>query len=323
VNCGFAIPFILAFIHRVIKMMTMTDGISFRSLATLWLITTLLFLTDWIGCFLAATSVVLFLFHIRKNRKLLYPMLVIISGIISGSAIFLWQVISLLGSNTVVRNLSKKFLLRRTRFSDSILSITKEISIHFLTAFLPLITLLILLLLIVYLRRKTIFINIPSRLFYQLLIPALLLYNFVFLSWTRIHEFSILYFGPLFAIATGTSLPGLLKRKAIGLTLVLFTFLCIAEFYLINPPGPKGQNGVAYDVYKKLGVEISERTTKEQVIFSNVRLLPPVTYYAKRLITYSGSPEEARKQLFRFKSVQAVWIDVKNLEIMSITNLSK
>ena len=323
VNCGFAIPFILAFMYWVVKMMTQTSGISLSGLIILLLVTVSLFLTDWIACFIAATSLILILFNIKKNRKLLYPMLIIVIGIGGGAAIFVWQAFSLLGSSTAMKNLSGKFLFRTAGLSASTFSIVKDISIHFITAFLPLLVLLILLPLIAFARRKSIQINTPSKLFYQILLPALILYNLIFLSWTKIHEFSILYYGPVFAIAIGNILPGLFNGKVICITMLASTVFCAAEFYLINPPGTTGLNKVPYDTYKKLGLDIARRTNKEQVIFSNIRMLPPVTYYAKRLVTYSNSPEEAKQRLYRFKSDQAVWIDVKNLEVAGIYYLNK
>ncbi len=323
VNCGFAIPLILAFMYWVVKMMTQTSGISFPGLIILFLITVSLFLTDWIACFIAAASIILMLFHIKKNRKLLYPMLIIITGIGGGITIFIWQAFSLLGSSTTMKNLSGKFLFRTARLSARSFSVVKDISIHFITTFLPLIALLILLRLIAFLRRKSIQINTPSKIFYQILLPALLLYNLIFLSWTRIHEFSILYYGPMFAMAIGNILPVLFNGKVICVTLLVSTVFCAAEFYLINPTGATGLSKVPYDAYKKLGSDIARITNKDQVIFSNIRLLPPVTYYAKRLVTYSNSPEEAKKRLYGFKSGQAVWIDVKNLEVTGIYYLSK
>jgi len=250
-------------------------------------------------------------------------MLIIVTGIGGGAAIFVWQAFSLLGSSTAMKNLSGKFLFRTAGLSASTFSIVKDISIHFITAFLPLLVLLILLRLIAFARRKSIQINTPSKLFYQILLPALILYNLIFLSWTKIHEFSILYYGPVFAIAIGNILPGLFNGKVICITMLVSTVFCAAEFYLINPPGTTGFNKVPYDTYKKLGLDIARRTNKEQVIFSNIRMLPPVTYYAKRLVTYSNSPEEAKQRLYRFKSDQAVWIDVKNLEVTGIYYLNK
>jgi hypothetical protein len=250
-------------------------------------------------------------------------MLIIVTGIGSGTAIFVWQTFSLLGTSTAMKNLTGKFLLRTVRSSASGFSVIKEISIHFITAFLPLIVLLVLLWLIAFTRRKSIQINTPSKLFYQILLPALLLYNLIFLSWTRIHEFSILYFGPLLAIAIGNILPKLFNRKAIGIIMFVSTFFCAAEFSVINPPGIIGLNNAPYDAYKKLGLEIAQKTNKDQVIFSNISLRPPVMFYAKRLVTYSKSPEEAKQQLYRFKSDQAVWIDVKNLEVAGIYYLNK
>jgi hypothetical protein len=145
----------------------------------------------------------------------------------------------------------------------------------------------------------------------------------IFLSWTRIHEFSILYFGPAFAIAIGNILPELFNRKVIGIIILVYTVFCAAEFNVINPPGVIGLNNEPYDAYKKLGLEIAQRTNKDQVIFSNISLRPPVMFYAKRLVTYSNSPEEAKQRLYRFRSEQAVWIDVKNLEVVGIYYLKK
>jgi hypothetical protein len=318
VNCGFAIPLMLVFIYWVIKMILQSVTIRLPGLITLFLTTLSLFLTDWIASFIAAISVILILFHIKKNRKLLFPMLTIIAGIFCGVAIFTWQVFSLLGGKTAMNNLSGKFLFRTARISGSAFSTIEEISLHFITAFLPLIAFLVLMRVIANARRLQAKMNSPSRLFYQLLLPALILYNLVFLSWTKVHEFSILYYGVVFAIATGCLLSALINKKAIGITMLVYTTICFTEFYLINPPGAKGFNNEPYNAYKKLGLTIAEKTRNDQVIFSNTPLTPNVSYYAKRLVTYSNSLDEAKQQLSRFESDQAVWIEVINSEITGI-----
>ncbi|HEY1872516.1 MAG TPA: hypothetical protein VGG71_15740, partial [Chitinophagaceae bacterium] len=65
VNCGFAIPLLLAFIYLIVKMTTQTSGISFQGLLILLLITVSLFLTDWIACFIVATSLFIILLNIK------------------------------------------------------------------------------------------------------------------------------------------------------------------------------------------------------------------------------------------------------------------
>ena len=323
VNCGVAIPFIIAFLYCLLQMILHPQAIRASNLILLFLLVICLLCIDWIGCFLAFTSTLVLLFKIKKNRRLAYPMMVIILGTIAGLGLIAWQFISYLGPSMVQGNLAYRFSNRTVHASQGFLHPFTATAVHFATASLPVIALLVIALLAGRRRKE----NLPpgnnALVLYVILLPALLLYNTSFLSWTSIHEFSILYYTILFAIGTGTLLPRVWPIKKTAIALMALITVTVVEYYLVNPPGSKTWNGEAHNVYRQLGDSIAKKAAPGQAVFMNLELLPPVEFYAKRNIMYAASPEEAKQLLSNFKTSEGIWIQQNGFHITRVAYIHK
>ena len=318
VNCSLAIPFIIAFLYCLLQMMLHPPTIRLFNLVILFLLVVCLLSVDWIGAFLAFTAAIVLLGRIRTNKSFVYPLAAIILGVAAGLGLIIGQFVSYLGPAMAWNNLTGKFHMRTMHASDGVFRTVAAIATHFVTASLPLIALLA----IAWLAAKRYKKETPppgnTRLLYVILLPALLLYNTSFLSWTRHHEFSILYYSILFAIAAGRLLPRVWPVKKMMMALASFIILAAAEYYLINPPGSKSLNGEAYDVYRQLGETIAQKVQPGQAVFTNFTLLPPAEFYAKRRIDYAASLADARQLLSHSRATEGVWIEQKALHIIRV-----
>jgi hypothetical protein len=318
VNCSVAIPFILAFLYCLLRMILHTQTIRPLPVILLFLLVICLLSIDWIGAFLAFTSAIVLLWKIKTTRSLLYPLLAIVLGAAAGLGLIVWQFVSYLGTAMAWNNLTGKFHTRTMHSSDGVFRPLAAIATHFATASLPLIALLIITWLAARRYKKAMPPSGNTRLLFIILLPALLLYNASFLSWTRHHEFSILYYSILFAIAAGRLLPQVWSSKKIAIALVSFVTLAAVEYYLVNPPGSKSLNGEAYDLYRQLGETIVQKARPGQAVFTNFPLLPPAEFYAKRKIDYAASLAEAKRLLSYCRATEGVWIEQKALHIIRV-----
>jgi len=323
VNCGVAIPFIIAFLYCLARMILYTQTIRASNLILLFLLVICLLSIDWIGCFLAFTAALVLLFKIKRNKRLVYPLLAIVMGTITGLGLIAWQFISYLGPGMVWNNLAYRFRIRTVHASQGILHPFTATATHFATASLPVIALLA----VAWLAGRRHKINSSpgnnTRLLYILLLPALLLYNTCFLSWTSIHEFSILYYSVPFAIAAGNLLPRVWSSKKITMAVLSLIAATVVEYYLINPPGSKSLKGEAYDVYRDLGKAIAEKVTPGQAVFMNLEYLPPTLFYAKRSIGYAASLAEAKQLLNYYGTHEGVWIQQNEFHIIRVEYFHK
>lgn len=317
-NCSLAVPFIIAFLYCLTRMVLYPHTIRAYNTILLFLLVICLLSVDWIGAFLAFTSTVLLLFKIKRNRLLAYPLAAIILGAMAGLGLIIWQFVSYLGAGMVWNYLTSKFSIRSLRPAEGLLHPVTAITTHFITASLPVIGLLGAAWLAAAIYKKRIQAAGNTRLLYIILLPALVLYNLCFLSWTRIHEFSILYYTILFAIAAGSLLPQVWTPKKITIALVAFISLTVAEYYLVNPPGSKSLNGEAYDAYRELGEAIAKKTAPGQAVFLNLSILPPTMFYAKRNINYAASLDQAKKLLGNYRTHEGVWIRQNELRIIQV-----
>ncbi len=318
VNCGVAVPFIIAWLHCLIRMILHPQTIRARHCIVLFLLVVCLLSIDWIACFLAFTSALVLLARIKRNKPLVYPLIAIVLGTIAGLGLIAWQFISYLGPVTTWNNLTNKFTVRTLHASRGFLHPVIAIGTHFATALLPVIALLVVAWLLAKKQKKSIAPGKSILLLYSLLLPALLLYNITFLSWTSIHEFSVLYYAILFAVATGHLLPQVWPSKKIAIAITAFITATVVEYYLVNPPGPKSLNGEAYDVYQQLGEAIAGKISPGQAVFMNLDLLPPAIFYAKRNIAYAATLEEAKQLLNNYRTSEGVWIQQNDFHIVRV-----
>jgi hypothetical protein len=143
------------------------------------------------------------------------------------------------------------------------------------------------------------------------------------LSWSAIHEFSILYYGILFAIAAGLIIPQVLPLYRFKVVMGLFILITVAEYYYINPPGMKSFKGELYNSYKNLGESVAQQVKPNQAVFINMELLPPVMYYAKRSISFASTEEKAKALLSEFQTNEGVWIEQKGFKITAVKYFKK
>jgi len=318
VNCSVAIPFIIAFLYCLTRMLLHPQTIRVPGIVLLFLLVICLLSIDWIGAFLAFTSTILLLTRIKKNKLLAYPLTAIVLGTLAGFGLIIWQFVSYLGPAMAWNNLSYKFRIRTLRSSEGLLHPITATLTHFATASLPLIGLLAMAWLAARVHKKDVSPGNNTRLLYIILLPALVLYNGCFLSWTRFHEFSILYYTILFAIAAGSWLPQVWSPKKTRFAMIAFISLTVVEYYLVNPPGNKSLNGEAYNVYQELGAAIAQKAAPGQAVFMNLSLLPPAVFYAKRNINYAASLAEAKKLLNTCSTSEGVWIQQNNFHIIAV-----
>jgi hypothetical protein len=91
--------------------------------------------------------------------------------------------------------------------------------------------------------------------------------------------------------------------------------LLIAQFYLTNMPGSHSLKGARYDLDKKMGEFIKEKSSKDEVVVINEKPSPQMVFYAGRNIFYSDRSEASIN--FRHKR----WQDTHGA-VMGYTNFN-
>jgi hypothetical protein len=323
VNGSVAIPFILLFLLVIAAIIANPRVKMFRNCVVLFLVILCLLWIDWVIVFLVFTSLLVLLFLIRGRRLLFYPVITLVVATCSGLGLILYQFGSYLGWAMVKNNLTEKFGYRSIDASGGIIKPVAALATHFTTAFMPVVILLIISFVMIRKRRVKPRIGKILKLIFLIFLPALLLYNITFLSWSAIHEFSILYYGILFAIAAGLIIPQVLPLYRFKVVMGLFILITVAEYYYINPPGMKSFKGELYNSYKNLGESVAQQVKPNQAVFINMELLPPVMYYAKRSISFASTEEKAKALLSEFQTNEGVWIEQKGFKITAVKYFKK
>lgn len=202
----------------------------------------------------------------------------------------------------------------------------QRIGIHYLTSYLPVLTLiagLIVARIIIFKNREKAGASNIRLLFLLGLVP-IILHHFIFLKYSAFHDFSVLKSAPFIALFTAfISVPvfrlsnKLISWAVFGLTAIM----CINQYYYINRPGQISWKGHRYDAMKTIGLAIKEQSNQDEVIFLNGIKGPQIIYYAKRNIFYAPDTTVAKQVLKTLDAKKGRLFSVKNRQIETINQI--
>lgn len=287
----------------------------------------LLINTEWIGCFYACTLFCYLLF-IKNERKWLI-LLVLLLSVLVGLTLFFIQYSSLIGTDKLVAYLQNRFMTRSfvDKGATHFYLLVKKLGFWYLVGFLPLIGIL----LFVGLRSLKSYYNTKRYHTFFLLFVPIFLYHIVFSEFTIAHEYSVLYDTVYYCLLIGVFIiksNRFLDEKRISFHLLLFTSfaLSIGQYYIINRPGLKSQNGDLYANQQQLGLFIKKHAANDEVII--VRNLierpnPQVVFYAKRNFYSVRSNDEKNKLIKKLTAKKYFYLELSRYSVIHFAHLKK
>jgi hypothetical protein len=238
--------------------------------------------------------VLLLLGIVYGKKNPLYKKLILctlIAGVLSALIMFA-QYSYHFGWNQYLDYQLNRFSYRSTLVNDS-LSIGEQIFSWIkwtLVSFGPWIVLIVVFFAIYFIKKSKHW-NISEnekQVFSLLFFPAVL-YHFVFMEFTVVHDYSVIIDGLFWAFIIGFIAERIqlsfVKTNVFTSVIILMS---IAQYYYINRPGKYNQNGDSYSIYQDIGETIKSTSTADDTIFiigfdeSVNRNNPQIIYYAKR-----------------------------------------
>ena len=296
-----------------------------------------LFLTEWIGLFLAAT--IFFIALVKRKEGSAYRMSIralFITGILAAS-VLLFQYACFFGWKEYTGYLWNRFSHRSTLVNHSF-GIVEQIGAWMKWNLVSYGTWMLLLLglFLIAMRKKGIagyryWESSRKQLFLLLLCPVVA-YHVVFMEFTSSHDYSVLIDGLLwsFCLAVLSSeTDGYVRYRNILTALsCVAVFLSVAQYYMINRPGKYNQNGDPYTIYMDIGETVRKTALPDETVFmmgfdtlSVNKNNPQIMYYAKRSIKSVDSKEEAYDFMRKFGREKGRLYILKNKQVAFIEEL--
>lgn len=296
-----------------------------------------LFLTEWIGFFLAAT--IFFIALVKRKEGRAYRMSILalfVTGSLAASVLF-FQYASFFDWNEYTGYLWNRFSHRSTLVNHSF-GIVDQIGawLKWNLVSYGIWLLLLLGLFMIAMRKKGLagyryWENSRKQLILLLLCP-MVAYHVVFMEFTISHDYSVLIDGLLwsFCLAVLTTETELFVRSrnmpvALGCMAVL---LSVAQYYMINRPGKYNQNGDPYAIYMDIGETVRSTALPDETVFmmgfdtiSVNKNNPQIIYYAKRSIKSVDSKEEAYDFMRKFGREKGRLYVLRNKQVAFIEEL--
>ncbi len=285
--------------------------------------------TEWLAVFIAFFTAGFFLLLSFKNRKFLYPFLIICCCTLAPMLLTVYQYSRIAGLEPLKEHLTNKFMARSGYDKEAAYG---GMSIHSKVARAKLFSnyetnydelldfawlslyVLAFVLLVRNIREKAPFTKNHFRLF-AIVFLAIIIHHIVFFNFTVVHDFSgfkcslllplfIAYcFGLLFVAIAGKYE----KVCAITMSLVCIYFVhfSIQKYYKVNPLDWRT------NLQRDIGEEIEANSTEDEVIFAKAYVTPEISWYAKRNVVEIGSIEDAKKFLKQMNYKRGHYVEVK------------
>lgn len=313
------LPFLIGALILLFDMFMSAEKIKFSRLFSLGLLIILLMYFDWFIFFASFFSVILCIGKIKYDKKYFWLSGTLVAAAAIGAILIFLQFASYDGADAVMGYWKDRFLFRSiTNEKVSFFRMIIHLSFHSITAFFPLLALLVISLL--WSKFKKININFSKNeiLFFILFAGAALLYNLVLLEWSYEHEFSILPWSVLFAYVGARLCMPLLTKKNIYPVAAIFFLATITQYYFINRPGKISRDGMPYDTFKLFGEQLKQVPPDYKIFSPLEKPAMMIDYYAGRNITIQPTYEEARKNMQENGIHKAVWVEQNDYRFKKI-----
>lgn len=293
--------------------------------------------TEWMGLFYAFMAFIYF--GIKSIRKKQIPVigLVCVGVVLLSIGLFVWQYSQISGFHSLIESLTNKYKTRSGFYGENTsefgLSIGNPDSFsrlreHYFTNYFNLVFLLpIIILLVVFIRKKYQVENKHWLIVLVFLGEPVLLHHFIFFNFTSLHDFSVLKSAVPLSVFSGlliASFENNFSKKIFiaisSLTLILYSIVGVKEFYSVYK-----HYGLT-DSCEKLATCIIQNVKPDEAIFINYGypLVSPMTYYqAHRLVSYTNGLDEAKTLSKQFLHSKGVYIECDaNGNCLSIQHFS-
>jgi hypothetical protein len=255
---------------------------------------------DWLMLFFAAgVGLVALVRMLARKEKFAGLFVTTFIAAVAATGIVIWMYSSYYGADRFWALLLNKYETRNGLAGEPGSGSTQmavQLLRHFTTGYLPLI-LLGGTALVLFFRRR---IAMPKGIKILLLLHIpVFIYFLIFASFSAAHDYSVLKFSILFAVATAWLLSFILNNVFAKNVIAVFVIACSTVlYYYINPPGKKGFNGDAYSKEKNAGFFIKSVAQPDELVFHNMKDANwlAVYYYSKRNSMYMPDKDSA----FRF-----------------------
>lgn len=311
VNTGIMLPFVIIATHLTVFMILNPSQIRFQQLIALFATGIILIYIDWFGVFLFAAIGFTALLFLKRNYKFWWLSITSWLSLLAGTGLILYQFVSYIGWEKLKQYWTERFLFRGFANESTLTFNSLRSYFEFLlTGFLPVITALLIILVLMLIRKSSLRLSIAFRLSVLILLPTCLVYTLVFFNWSSAHDFAHLAYSIPFTILLTWLLHRLDNKMHFALITGFILLFGVAQYYFINQPGKKSRTGMAYDEYRKIGERINKMASPQQKIFANTGYYI-YSYYAKRSISRAGSLEQSLQFCKEMNVKHAIWIDIK------------
>ena len=300
------LPFVIG-VYIVLKMVLRKKFYVPKYILGYTLVLFIMIYTSWLGVFFAFGVLVYSLLHardIRGFRLLIWVTLIVLFFTLR---LIVYQYSQINGLEAYIHEVINRYLLRGSvehinkgflHFFFSYFVLLKDIAYNYLVNYLAIYLLIIGFIWISFTKAKLkiVFSDNGYRFVWLSVLPVVLL-HLVFMQYSS-QDFTVLYASLFFSVLIGilydkVKKSGVFSEKAINGFVMLTIVLLIAQFYLTNLPGSHSLKGADYALEKDMGETIKSQSTKDEVVFMNVKPTPQVVYYAGRNIREVASKEEA------------------------------
>ncbi len=324
INIGIQMPFVIAFFSLIIPMIQSPQKIAPGKLFLLSSLIIVLVYFDWFILGVCAIIGIYLLFNLKKQKEYFLILLIIFLSSVAGLALLFWQFASYAGWHSIMTYWSKRFCTRSftNTGGSSFFELSKYVIQNFITAYLPILILLIGLCFFALVKKIKIYFSKIEKIFLGIYVSSIVLYNITLFEWSSDHEYSVIPWSILFCYLS-TKLIIHVSAKRLIMILVMMIFLAtMFQYYFINRPGKISREGTPYISYKNFGDSLKQ-VPPDYKIFTDLKQDPMIEYYAGRNMVVVPELDSAKNYITKWKIEKAVWIDHDNFNFKKIVYLNK
>lgn len=292
-------PFVIG-VYIVLKMIVRRKFYVPKYILGYSLVLFIMIYTSWLGVFYAFGVLVYSLLHVRAIRgfRILIGLTIIIGFFVLRLITFQYSQIN--GAEAYIQEVLNRYLLRGSvaqmhhgflHFFFSYFLLFKDLLYNYLINYLAIYLLIAAFVWMAASRAKLkiVFSENGYRFIWLSVLPVVLM-HLVFLQYSA-QDFTVLYASLFLSVLIGilydkVKKSGAISVKTLNLTVVLVLAALVAQFYLVNLPGPVSLKGRRYAEDKEKGLQIRATLNEDEVAFSAVIPSPQEVFYAGRNIKY-------------------------------------
>lgn len=302
------LPFVIG-VYIVLKMILRQKFFVPKYIIGYILILFIMIYTSWLGVFYAFGVLVYSLLHVRTIKGFRVLIWSTIAVTFFALRLITYQYSEINGVEAYVHEVLNRYLIRGSvtqlhqgflHFLFSYFLLIKDIIYNYLLNYLPIYVLIGGFIWISFTRAKLkiVFSDNGYRFIWLSVLPVILM-HLVFMQYSS-QDFTVLYASLFFSVLIGilydkVKKADIISDKSLNGLVLLTIGVLIAQFYLTNLPGTHSLKGARYDLDKRMGEYIKQKSHKDEVVVMTEKPSPQLVFYAGRNILYSDKSEEKVK----------------------------